>query len=36
MKSTNHLGQSLSFGLVLVLTCVGVVALMATQANMLP
>lgn len=36
MKNSNHLGQSLSFGLVLVLTCMGVVGLMATQANLLP
>ncbi len=36
MKNSKHLGQSLSFGLVLVLACMGVVGLMATQANRLP
>lgn len=31
MKATNHLGQSVSLGLLLVLMCVGVVGLIASM-----
>jgi hypothetical protein len=36
MKTQKHLGQSISLGLLLALTSVGVISLIAIQSNVLP